>query len=226
MRRKRTTRTSTVRAATPALPSPKRQPAADVVATRHPAIGLAIVSGSDAWRGSATVTMNPAVLAQASAIGAANAKTSAAAADPAQHPAALPKRLHQRNGAVLQANGLREAGQWADPKPASPKVHPCANRRKMRLTPRASAPLHQRGGLQDRPRLALRVLIALRPAVLAHGTTAPGSTTETPDPAGPRGWFEHSRLQRQKPAGTERASINPTTAAQPQWRWQQTRCDR
>ena len=226
MRRKRTTRTSTVRAATPALPSPKRQPAADVAATRLPANGRVTLSGSDAWRGSATVTMNPAVQAQASATGAANAKTSAAVPDPAQRPAVHPKRLHQRNEAVLQANGPREAGQWVDPKLASPKVHPCANRRKTRLTPRASALLRQHGGLQDRPRLALRERIALRPAVLAHGTTAPASTTETPDPGGPRGWFEHSRLQRQKPAGTERASISPTTAAQPQWRWQQTRCDR
>lgn len=195
----------------------KRRPVAGVDAARRPAVGTVIQSRIDAWRDSAVVTMNPVVQAPASATGAASGTISVEAADPTPHQHVPPIRPQQRHGAASPSASL---------KPAFPKGHLCAKRQKTLPTPPANVQHPQHGGLQAPLLTELTVLNAPHPAVPVHGTTAPDSTTEPLDPSAPAGWSRHGWLQRQKPSGSEWAGTNPTTATQPEWRWQQTGCHR
>lgn len=205
----------------------KRRPVAGVDAARRPAVGAVIQSRIDAWRGSAIVTMNPVVQAPASATGAASETISVEAADPTPHQRVPPIRPQRRDGAALhQPNSRRAAGPSASLKPAFPKGHLCAKRRKMLPTPPANVQHPHHGDLQAPPPPDLTVLNALPPAVPVHGTTAPDSTTEPLDPGASAGWSHHSWLQRQKPSCSEWAGTNPTAATQSEWRWQQTGCHR
>lgn len=223
----RKTRTSTDRAGILALPSLKRLQAAGEDAARPPAIGTVIQSKIDAWRGSVIVRMKRVALAQALATDAAKERISAVAADPILQQVVQPVRPKQLNGAVLQSNSPRAAGLWAVPKPASPKAHLCAKRRRTLPSPRANAPRPQhRVSLQDPLRQELTVLIARLHAVPAHGTTVPDSTTEATDPGASAGWPHPSWLQRPKPSRSDWSCAKPTAATQPERRWQQTGCDR